>query len=165
MAGAMKIYELSASLAGTDKTSGTVRFKNANDATVDSNDPITIPSTGTVNSFIKNLRFYCATAPGQYIDNLQAYSDGSNSYRTGVTLNATNANGAFLAASSAIVGGNDLFGYTSGAPMDLDQYHTASVNATGFCGDIMQIQMVVASITNSGTLNASETITFSYDEI
>lgn len=165
MAGAMKIYELSASMAGTDKTSGTVRFKNADDQTVDSNNPITIPSSGTVNSFTKNLRFYCATVPSQYIDNLQAYSDGANSYRPGISINASNINNNYSATRTSIVGGNDLFGYTSGAAMDLDQYHTASVNATGFCGDIMQMQMVVASIANSGTLNASETITFSYDEI
>ena len=49
MVAAMKIYEMSATMTGTDKTASTVRFKLADNATIDSNNPITIP-TGTMGA-------------------------------------------------------------------------------------------------------------------
>ena len=60
MTAAVKIYEMTATMAGTDKTSGTVRFKLADDQTVDSNNPITIPSGGDDYnwSYHKQLRMY-----------------------------------------------------------------------------------------------------------
>ena len=165
MAATMKIYELSASMAGTDKTSSTVRFKLADNTTVDSNNPITIPASGYTRSFSKQLRLYCATAPDTQIDNLRAYSDGTSGFGTGITTNGSNVGGTFSAnASSAITNGTDLFEHTSGAPFNLDAVHTGAVTATGFCGDILKLQMVVASTASSGTKSA-ETLTFAYDEI
>lgn len=159
----MKIYELTASRAGVNKTSGTVRFKSVSATTVDQSNPITIPAAGTTNSFTKNLRLYCATAADTYIDNLRVYTDGTG-FGTGITVNASNVNAGYAATTTTIAGGSDFFGYTSGSELDLDAYHTASVNATGFCGDILQLQMVVASTAVSGT-KAAETVTFAYDEI
>lgn len=164
MAGAMKIYECSASMAGTDKTSGTVRFKLADDATVNQSNPMTIPSDNYVRpSYTKHLRFYCATAPSQKIDNLQAYSDGSNTFGAGISVNASVGSG-FNANATTWGGGADLFGYDSGTPLNMDAYHTASVNATGFCGDLLKLQLKVASPASPGALSP-ETLTFSYDEI
>jgi len=166
MAGAMKIYEMTAAAAGTDKTSGIVRFKLANNATVDNNNPLTIPSgtVGTRRSYTKQLRFYCATAPSVKIDNLRAYSDGANGFGTGVSVNY-DTTGTFIAnATAAMSPGTDIFTKTSGAPIDLDGINTASVNATGFAGDLLRLQMVVASTASSGALSA-ETITWAYDEI
>ena len=165
MAAVIEIFELTASEVGTEKTSGTVRFKLANDQTVDSSDPITIPSTGAyqTHSYTKNLRLYCATVPDTYIDNLECYSDASNDFGSGVTVNASQIND-FLTNATTWERGSDLFAFTSAAAMDLDAFHTASVNATGFCGDIVLLQMLVASAASSGTLGA-ETVTFSYDEV
>ena len=71
MTAVIKIFELTASMAGTDKTASTVRFKLADNQTVDSNDPITIPSDNYIRkSYSKQLRLYCATAPDTQIDNL-----------------------------------------------------------------------------------------------
>ena len=165
MTAAMKIYELTASMAGTDKTDGTVRFKNADDQTVDTNNPITIPSDNYIaKSYTKQLRMYCATAPDTQIDNLQVYSDGAG-FGTGITVNASNVGVSFSAnATAEMTDGNDLFGFTSGAALNLDAVDSAVITATGFGGDILKLQMTVASTAGSGTL-AAETITFSYDEI
>jgi len=165
MAATIQIFELNASMSGIDKTSSTVRFKLADNTTVDTNDPITIPSTGFTRSYSKQLRLYCATAPDTQIDNLKAYSDGSSGFGTGVVTNGSNVGGTFSAnATSPITNGTDLFQHTSEAPFDLDAVHTDAVTATGFFGDILKLQVVVASTASSGTKPA-ETLTFSYDEI
>lgn len=161
----MKIHELSASMAGTDKTSGTVRFKLADNATVDSNDPITIPSGNVARrSYTKQLRMFCATAPDTQIDNLQVYTDGGD-FGTGITVNGTPiAPSGFAANATTWAVSTDFFGYTSGAPLDMDANDSAAITATGYGGDILKLQMLVASDASSGTLTA-ETVTFSYDEI
>ena len=167
MAAVVEIWELSASMAGTDKTSGTVRFKLADNQTVDGVNPMTIPSSsvGTRRSFTKQLRMYCATAPGNYIDNLRMYSDGANTFGTGITVNATNAGSTWAAnATPALTGGSDLFEFRAATPMNIDSVHTASVTATGFFSDLVKLQMVVASTASSGILTA-ETLTFAYDEV
>lgn len=165
MTAAMKIYELSALEAGTDKTASTVRFKLADDQTINNSDPITIPSSGGYGhpSYTKLLRFYCATAPSQKIDNLRAYSDGSNNFGASIEVVASVV-ATFAANATTWGGGADLFGYVSGTPLDLDGIDTASVNATGFCNDILKLQMKVYASAGPGALSA-ETLTFSYDEI
>lgn len=165
MVAAMKIYELTATLAGTDKTGGTVRFKLADDQTVDTNNPITIPVGANYRrSFTKQMRLYCATAPDTQVDNLQLYSDGTNSFGTGVSVNASNVGVTWVANATPAFAGQDLFGYTSATPLDMDVTDSAVITATGFGGDIVKMQMVVASDASPGTLSA-ETVTFSYDEI
>jgi len=165
MAATIKIYECSSSVAGTDKTSSTVRFKLADDVTIDTNDPITIPSTGYKRSYSKQLRLYCDTAPDTQIDNLKAYSDGTSGFGTGIVTNGSNVGGTFSAnATSAIADGTDLFAKTSVDPFDIDAVHTAAVTTTGFFGDILKLQCVVASSATSGT-KVAETLTYAYDEI
>ena len=162
---------MSATLTGTDKTSGTIRFKNADNSTVDSSDPITIPSSGSICSYSKQVRLYCSATPDQYCDNFQMYSDGSNGW-TGVTVLASNysasltAGGAFVSNATPIIRtATNIFTYTSGAALNMDAVHTASVNtATGYFGDIVILQMKVKSTASSGQLT-SETLTFSYDEV
>ena len=163
MAAVVKIYEMSASMSGTDKTNATVRYKLADNATVDSNNPITIPSSGYTRSFTKQLRLYVATAPPTQIDNFKVYSDGSNGFGTGVNVNATNAGGTYSANATAAMNGSDLFSYTSGSPLAINVTHS-SKTGTGFAGDLMKSQMVVASTASAGPLTPGETIIFSYDE-
>jgi len=166
MSATITIYELTASMAGTDKTSGTVRHKLSDDQTVDANDPITIPSSATTTrSFHKGLRMYCSVAPDTNLSGYAAYSDGSNTFGTGITVNASNVGVTFSAnATSALPNGTDLFAFTSGSPMALDVTDSTAQTATGFFGDIIKTQMNIASSASSGTLSA-ETLTFSYDEI
>jgi hypothetical protein len=93
------------------------------------------------------------------------YSDGSNGLGTGVTVNATNHGVTWSAnATAPLTGGTDLFGFTSGAPMNIDAVDAAAITTTGYGGDIIALQMEVASTAGPGALT-DETITFSYDEI
>ena len=167
MTAVIRIYECSASRTGTNKTSSTIRFKLADNATVDNQNPLTIPSSGTAvtRSFSKHVRFYCATAPSVYIDNLRAYTDGTNSFGTGITLVGSNVGATYTTnASAAVTNATNVFLKTSAAPWDLDAVHTASVTATGFFGDILKLQMVVASDAGPGGL-VGENLTMAYDEI
>jgi len=71
---------------GTNVASGSIRFKQADNDTVDANNPIPIPGAGTNYSYIKQFRFYAATTPANTINNLKFYSDGANGFGTGVSL-------------------------------------------------------------------------------
>ena len=166
MVAAMKIHEMSASMTGTDKTASTVRFKLADNATIDSNNPITIPSGNHSNhSYHKKLRMFCATAPSTSVDNLQMYSDGTSGFGTGVSVIASNQGVTFSAnATAELVGSKNLFDFTSVAAMNIDAVDTAALTATGYGGDLIALQMLVASTASPGELT-DETITFSYDEI
>ena len=167
MAAVMQVHEMSATMTGTDKTASTVRFKLADNATIDSNDPITIP-TGTMGnkrSFVKKLRLFCETAPSTQIDNLLMYADGANDFGTGVSVNASNVGVTWAAnATPALADGSDLWGWDAAGPMNMDSVDTAAITATGYGGDLVAMQMEVATTAGPGELT-DETITFSYDEI
>ena len=167
MVAAMKIHEMSATMTGVDKTASTVRFKLADDATINDSNPITIPTgtMGSKRSFHKKLRMFCATAPSTSVNNLRMYSDGSNTFGTGISVNASNQGVTWAAnATPALTGGKDLFGFTSGAWMEMDAVDAAAITTTGYGGDIVGLQMAVATTAGPGKL-ADEVITFSYDEI
>ncbi len=158
----------------TDKTSGTVRFKNADNATVDTNDPLIIPSTNREYSYEKFLRINFSTAPSTQITNLEFYMDGSNDYGTGVKLW-----GRDLAAYTTPgvptetndppqipVGGTpasatNAFTWTSASPLDLG---TGPFTGTGDKGDYLDLVMEVETNATQGALTA-ETATWRYDEI
>jgi len=165
MAATMKIFELSASLVGTDKTGNTVRFKLADNATVDSNNAVIIPAGNYIRrSYTKQLRMYCATAPDTQINNLQVYTDGGE-FGTGINVYASPIAPADFAANATTWGNTtDLFTYVTGTRLDMDANDSVAITATGFGGDILKVQLCVASSASSGTLTA-ETITFSYDEV
>lgn len=163
MTAGVRIYELTASKAGTDKTGGTVRFKDAHDQTVNSNNPLTIPSSGTNYSFTKQLRMYCATAPGTKIDNFRAYPDAANNFGASIAVVASVIDD-FHTATRTALSASDLWDFSSGHAMDLDQFHATSCTGTGFFGDIVKLQMSVKASASSGTLSA-EDLTFAYDEI
>ena len=74
--------------SGTNVASGSIRFKAADNDTVDANNPLAIPPSSTIYSYIKQFRFYAATTPSNTINNLKFYTDGSNGFGTGVGLGA-----------------------------------------------------------------------------
>ena len=147
----------------TNKTSGTVRFKNADNATVDLNDPMVIPTAGTDISYEKILRLN-ATGTFTSISNYKFYTDGANGLGTGVSV-LYKKEGAYGTpiepASTTAFGGTDLFTATSGAPVTLG---TPSVTAVGDFGDFLTMILTVGSTASQGT-TAQETLTFAWDEI
>lgn len=145
----------------TDKTSGTVRFKNADNSTVDTANPMVKPTSGTDYSFEKWLRLNVA---GTYteISNIKAYSDGANGLGTGVGLFAKAVTAyATPAEATATTGYTDFFTYTSGSPLSLG---AGPFTGTGEKGDHLVMIMTVLD-TASGGVTPSETLTIAWDEI
>jgi len=162
----------------TDKTSGTIRVKNADDAAVDLNDPLVVPASGQEYSFEKWLRLEIAGGAFTQVSNLRAYSDGTNSFGTGVKLwyaaymqpvvpSEAADPPQSAAAGSPVENMADFFAATQGSPIDLD-----GINAGPFTdgspseeiGDFLVLVMEVEPAASNGIL-AAETLTFAYDEI
>ena len=161
----------------TDKTSGTVRFKNADDALVDSSDRLLIPTVNQEYSFRKMLRLRVTVAPDTDIDNVQAYSDGTNSYQTPATrvkvfygIKAAYAVGTVPTETNdppqwpSTAAMTDLFTATSGTPINMDALTADGPWAsTRQIGDYLGLVMGVEPSAVQGALSA-ETLTFSFDE-
>lgn len=146
----------------TDKTSGTVRFKNADNATVDLNNPMVKPPSGSDFSFEKWLRLHVAGGTYSQITNIKAYTDGSSGLGTGVNLWAKAVTTyATPAEATATTGYTDLFSYTSGSALSLG---AGPYTSTGEKGDHL-VAMCEVTSSASGGLTASETLTFAWDEI
>lgn len=172
MAATIQIHELTTDAdTGVDKTSGTVRFKavaSTSSTAVDASDPLVIPASGSDYSYVKKLRPYMEAPPDTQISDLVWYTDGSNGFGTGVTATAKNIGTTFgTHYDTQMSGGSDLFGYTSGSPLDGDGTDTGPFTSSDdntYIGDIIELQMAVASTASSGTLTA-ETLTLSWSEI
>lgn len=157
----------------TDKTSGTVRFKNADDATVNTANRLIIPTTNREYSFRKVVRLNVSVAPDTDIDNLQAYTDGANGFGTGVKAWYATA-GTYTQPSvptetndppqfPGTTAMTDLFTATTGTPINMDATNTGPFTGTGDIGDYLNLVMEVETNASPGSLTA-ETLTFSYDE-
>lgn len=153
-----------AGATSTDKTSGTVRMKNADDATVNTSNPMVIPTSGSDWSFEKWFRLNISVAPSVQITNPKFYTDGANGFGTGVSLWAK-AVTAYVtpAEGTASTGYSSAFGYTSGAALSLDD-SAGPWTTTGDFGKWLVLLLEVASTATQGSLTV-ETLTFSYDEI
>ncbi len=147
----------------TDKTSGTVRFKNADNATVDTNNPLVVPpAPGFDYSFEKWLRMLVTGGTYTEISNVRAYSDGSNGMGTGVEVYAKAvASYATPAEATATTGYTSLFSYTSGSALTLG---AGPFTSTGEKADHLVLMMRVAETASSGVTPA-ETLTLAWDEI
>lgn len=146
----------------TDKTSGTVRFKNADNSTVDLLNPMVKPPTGSDFSFEKWLRLNVTGGSYSQITNVRAYMDGANGFGTGVLLWAKAvASYATPAEATATTGYTNAFTYTSGSPLTLG---AGPFTSTGEKADHLVMMMEVQS-TASGGLTPSETLTIAWDEI
>jgi hypothetical protein len=165
MAAVVQIHEMTAAAAGVDKTSGTIRFKAADNQTVDSNNRLQIPTGAEIFSYTKHARFYFSTGPSVDIQNLRAYSDGGG-FGTGVNVDydiPAGGLGTFPNINTDIAG-TDLFSKTSGSPVDLDTINTGPHTGTGYKGDHIRMQMGVANTASPGQLTPAETLTMAYDE-
>lgn len=164
----IQIHEMSALDAGVDKTNGTIRFKKADNPTVDNNDPIPIPDAGFSYSYTKTLRAYMEEPPDTQVENFRWYTDGANGFGAGVSVNVKNIGTTWSPNSDAeMTGGLDLFGYTEVSPLDGDTVDVGpfgSAEAYSYIGDMIRMQMVVADTASPGNLPA-ETLTLAYDEI
>lgn len=163
MAATVQIVEKNgAGGAQTDKTSGNIRFKNADNSTVDLLNPMVKPGAGTDFSFEKWLRMNVSGGTYSQITNVKAYMDGANGLGTGVTLYAKAVTAfATPAEATATTGYTDAFTYTSGSPLTLG---AGPFTSTGEKADHL-VMMLTVGTTASGGLTPSETLTLAWDEI
>lgn len=163
MAATVQILEKNgAGGTGTDKTSGNIRFKNADNATVDTSNPMVKPGAGVDYSFEKWLRFNVSGGTYTEITNIKAYMDGGNGLGTGVTLYAKAVTAyATPAEATSVSGYTDAFTYTSGSPLTLG---AGPFTSTGEKADHL-VMMLTVGTTASGGITPSETLTVGWDEI
>ena len=154
----------------TDKTSGTVRYKKADDATVDANNPLVKPSAGNDRSYEKWMRLQIGgTGPTGVITSPVFYTDGTNNYGTGITafIRTTNP-GSFStpAIPANDASGTDQFSYNSGAAKALDVANAGPFSGTSVdIADYAVLHMTLAtSVAAPQNPTSSETLTFAYDE-
>ena len=164
MTAAVKIHEMTASRSGYDKTSGTVRFKSVNAIIVDSENRLQVPGSGTIFSFHKQLRMYVATAPSVDLQNLKAYTDGVNSFGTGIGVQYDLEASSYSTPASLDISGTDIFTASISTPIDMDSGLASSAFlGTGYKGKLLRVQMSVGSSAAPGTLSA-EVLSIAYDE-
>ena len=186
--------------AGADAAPGTeqdtnalgppnLRFKTADDATIDSANPIPIPTAGTNRSFWKQIYLEVTAGAFTQIDNVQFFTDGTN-FGTGITTNigdqfpvknsgsnagyelATGVVGtsgddvlATMVGHSGITTVSDAFSFTSGSALTITISEAGSIiDAIGDATNYAVIQMDVISTASPGDL-VDETWTYQYDEI
>ena len=146
----------------TDKTSGTIRFKNADNSTVDTSNPMVKPGAGTDYSFEKWLRFNVSGGTYTEISNIKAYSDGANGLGTGIGLYAKAVTAySTPAEATATTGYTSFFTYTSGSALTLG---AGPYTSTGEKGDHLVMIMTVDN-TATGGMTPTEALTVGWDEI
>jgi hypothetical protein len=194
MAAVMDVYF---DFGGSDGSPGTeqdtdalgppnLRFKTADDATIDDNNPIPIPTAGTKYSYWKQIYLYCGTAPSTKVDNIKLYTDAGG-FGTGITVKvgeqfpvktdvlntgyevATGTPGdtgdEMVAAHAGLTSSVDVFTKTSGSPLSVTINEAGGIiDAIGETSNYVCLQMEVITTASPGNLT-DETFTFQYDEV
>ena len=163
MAATVQIQELNGvGATATDKTSGTIRFKNADNATVDTVNPMVKPTSGVDWSYKKWLAFNVTAGTYTSITNIKTYSDGANGW-TGANLWAKAATSTYSTPAEETTSGGyaNFFSYTANGALTVG---AGSYSSTGIKGLYVEMAMEVLSTAGAGTL-AGETMTWSFDEI
>jgi len=158
-----------------------VRYKRADNPTIDNINPNIIPSAGTTNSRWKSLFLKCTTAPDTQVNNVKIYTDGTG-FGTGITVQVGNETPIKNNASSAgydpadtdddpltnhvdITGITDFFTFTSGSPKTVSISEAGGlINAINETTNYVVTQMDIINTATPGDL-ANETITWEWDEI
>lgn len=160
-----------------------IRFKRADNATIDTNNPCIVPTSGTSYSRWKQIYLKCTGAPNTQCDNFKIYTDGAG-FGTGITVNVADANPVHNSGATtgydvsdtddqAMASGGhtdvttvtDLFTYTSGSPRTVTCGETGSkIDATNETTNYLVLQMETISTASPGDLT-NETISYQYDEI
>ena len=175
---------------GTANTPGTTaetltncRFNAEDTNDQDTASPLTIVASTVVFSYLKHLYLKCSGAPSVQVDNVKLYTDGSLAW-TGCfvyvandtcTKNSGSSAGYFPAVTvgqatmitnhDTVTARTSLFTYTSGSAKTMAISESGSIiNATNETTNYAVLQMTVEDTASPGT-QATETVTWSYDEI
>jgi hypothetical protein len=141
-----------------------------------SSDPIRIPTSGTNYSYWVVCRLECTVTPLGTLNNIRWYTDGSNTFGTGVTCKVQTATSYVQATGTAGTSGIQLttgnyptlagapvnaFTYVVGSPLSVSG--SLSNPSTGDFGDFVVYQLEVDSTAVPG-VTGTETFTWLYDE-
>lgn len=160
-----------------------LRFKAADNNTIDTNNPLTIPGAGNYHSRWKHIYLKCtAINDATTIDNVKFYT-ATPSWGTGITVYAGNQtpvknSGAstgyevadtddedMVTGHSGISAQTDVASLTSGSPLTVSISESGSaIDATDEMTNYVVLQMDVASTAAPGD-KSNETLTFQYDEV
>ena len=162
-----------------------IRFKTQDDSTIDANNPIPIPSSGTNRSFWKHIFLKATGGTFTQIDNVKFFTDGTG-FGTGITTfvgdetptknsgstagydqatGSVGSDGDELTTHTNITAKTDAFTFTSGSPKTVSISEAGNIiDASGETTNYVIGQMDVADTASPGDL-ADETWTFQYDEI
>ncbi len=154
----------------TQVSGGVCRFKQADNSTDDTANPVPKPSGSDNYSYRKMLRAKVTAAPDGDITNLRCFTDGG-SWGTGVTLRghtlpwanysqATDATQMVQGSGSALV---DMSTKTSGSPITINSGTVLSATTGYGTQDMMELQIEVANTASRGT-KGPRVITYRFDE-
>lgn len=166
MAATVDIYEKNTvSETGTSKTSGTIRFKKADDATVNASNPLVKPTSGSDRSYEKWLRLHIGgTGPTGSITSPKFYTSGNQGTGATTYIRTTNP-GSFTtpAIPSDDTAGTDATTYTSSGKKDIDVANAGPY--TGTNTDIADYAVLWTTLSTSVTApqNPTSTITLSFE--
>jgi len=179
-------FDVSWDFGGTANSPGTVeevltnlRFNNEDTNDQDTASPVTVPTSGTNYSFWKQIYLDCTTAPDTQVNNVKIYTDGTLGW-TGSTVvvgddTLTHNSGSdagydpgqalVMTTHDTVTATTDLFSFTSGSSRTVTISEAGSIiNATGEFTDYVCLGEELSTSGTEGT-EATETITFQYDEI
>lgn len=163
-----------------------IRFKTADDPTIDANNPIPIPASGTKRSFWKHMFLKATAGPFVQIDNVKFFTDGTG-FGTGITVfigdgdqirnsgstagydqasGMVGDDGDELTTHSSVSTKTEAFGnFDSSTPRTVTISETnAKIENIGETTNYVIAQMDVDSTAGPGDL-PNEIWTFQYDEI
>ncbi len=174
-----KLTGTNSSITSTVVSSGSARLGTSDEAT--SASPIPVPTAGSNYSYWATFQLNASAAADNSLTNVRFWTDGTNSFGTGIdaivlpasgyasAVGTAGSSGSLLnAANYQGVGGGEaaclvasrLFLYTSSCKLTL----SGSIGATtGSFGNRAVVQINVETTAGAGN-TADENITFSFDE-
>ncbi len=169
-----KLTGVNSSITSTNVTAGSARLGTSDEATSASSIPV--PTSGSNYSYWATFQLNCTVAPDNSLTNIFFYTDGTNSFGTGVdgivipasgyasAVGTAGSSGSLLSAAnytgSACAATSPLFLYTSACKLTL----SGSIGATtGSFGNRAVVQLNVLSTAVAGN-SGEETSTWTWDE-
>lgn len=157
------VWENSTAGAASWSTVTQIRFKNANDATIDLNNPMVKPPSSVDYSFEKALRINATAAPSNQISNVRYYFNGSET--TGIDSYHKFASSY---TQPVEVDGTSILTYTNTANSTYYSWTgSGTFTGTGQIGQLLYLCITVGTSVSSGlqNINSSGNVQAVWDEI
>lgn len=166
MAATVQIISYHGAGAATENTitSSTIRYKQADDDTQDTSNPVPVPTSGTNYSYAKWTKIKVTSAPTGDITNLRWFSDGV-SWGTGVdlyvgkTATYTQSTAATLNSVASVVATT----YVAATPLTINAGTVLSATTGTGTQDYVCTQVRVTTTASAG-VTAARAYTYRYDE-